>query len=166
VYRYAFRLTGSQADAEDLTQQTFLVAQQKLAQLRQPERAAGWLFAICRTCFLKARAKRRPQDGQVDVTELPAPAPEIGPVDSEQLQAALDELPDETRLILLLFYFEELSYREIARELDIPIGTVMSRLSRGKQRLRQRLAGEERPNDAGGHVARPAARHAPARSVL
>jgi RNA polymerase sigma-70 factor (ECF subfamily) len=69
-----------------------------------------------------------------------AGTPEVDEVDREQLAAALTELPDEFRLVVLMFYFEELSYQEIAESLDIPIGTVMSRLSRAKGHLRQRLS--------------------------
>lgn len=63
-------------------------------------------------------------------------------IDRERLQLALDELPDEYRLVVAMFYFEELSYKEIASELELPIGTVMSRLSRAKGRLRHRLLAE------------------------
>ena len=141
VYRYACRLTGAAADAEDLTQQTFLIAQQKLHQLREADRAGGWLFAIARTTYLKWLAKRSPTTSGGDLAETPAPAPsrEIAEIDSEELAKVLAELPAELRLTLVMFYFEDLSYLEIAKELDIPIGTVMSRLSRAKERLRQRL---------------------------
>ena len=139
VYRYAFRLAGTVADAEDLAQQTFLIAQQKLHQLRETERATGWLFAIARTTWLKSLAKRFPATCEGDLAETPAPCREIFEIDSEELQRVLAELPDELRLTLAMFYFEELPYKEIAQELEIPIGTVMSRLSRAKQRLRDRL---------------------------
>ena len=139
VYRYACRLTGAAADAEDLTQQTFLIAQQKLHQLREAERAAGWLFAIARTTYLKSLARPFPATCEGDLAEAPAPSREILEIDSEELAKVLAELPDELRLTLGMFYFEDLSYQEIARELEIPIGTVMSRLSRAKARLRQRL---------------------------
>ena len=72
-------------------------------------------------------------------------ASEVHSIDREELAAALDELPDEFRLVLLMFYFEDLSYQKIAEQLDIPIGTVMSRLSRAKEHLRRRLT----PEDAG-----------------
>ena len=139
VYRYAFRLTGRSADAEDLTQQTFLIAQQKLHQLRETERAGGWLLAIARTTWLKSLAKRFPATCDGDLAETPAPAREILEIDSQELQQVLDELSAELRLTLAMFYFDELSYKEIADQLEIPIGTVMSRLSRAKQRLRERL---------------------------
>lgn len=142
VYRYAFRLSGSRADAEDLTQQTFMIAHQRLPQLRQPGRVVSWLFAIVRTCYLKAERKTTPLTAtsiDLDVDRIPEPADE-DPVDQELLQAALDELPDEFKLVLVMFYFEECSYKEIADQLQIPIGTVMSRLTRAKGRLRRRLS--------------------------
>jgi RNA polymerase sigma factor (sigma-70 family) len=142
VFRYASRLTGAATDAEDLTQQTFLIAQQKLHQLREAERAAGWLFAIARTTFLKSLARRFPATCDGDLAETPAPSREILEIDSQELASVLAELPPELRLTLAMFYFEDLSYQEIASELDVPIGTVMSRLSRAKGRLRQRLGVE------------------------
>ena len=81
-------------------------------------------------------------DAQVEPDWMAAPeAPEE--VDSERLQAALSQLPDEHRTIVLMFYMEELSYKEIAEALDVPMGTVMSRLSRAKSRLRELLKGYE-----------------------
>lgn len=147
LYRYAYRLTGQPADAEDLTQQAFLLAQQKLHQLRETERAAAWLFAIVRSCFLKACRKRQSvmHLGDWDVDEVADDSPEIDQVDQEELARALAELPDEFRLVVLMFYFEDLSYKEIAEQLELPIGTVMSRLSRAKGHLRRRLADDQPP---------------------
>lgn len=141
VYRYAYRLTGRLADAEDLTQQTFLIAQQRLHQVRQPERVRSWLFTILRTCYLKSERKSVPVPAtgiELDVDSIPDRAGEKT-IDEESLQAAIDELPDEFKLVLVMFYFEECSYKEIAEKLQIPIGTVMSRLTRAKGRLRARL---------------------------
>jgi RNA polymerase sigma-70 factor (ECF subfamily) len=157
LYRYAYRLTGSMHEAEDLSQQTFLTAQQKLGQLRGSDRALGWLFAILRTCYLKSIRKRRPfTEGSIDFDLAEVPDESLGEepgdagldlegtiIDGERLQAALNELPDEFRLVLVMFYFEELSYREIAARLELPTGTVMSRLSRAKGHLRLRLTGRE-----------------------
>jgi RNA polymerase sigma-70 factor (ECF subfamily) len=144
LYRYSFRLTGSPADAEDLVQQTFLRAQTRLEQLRDVQCARSWLFTILRNTFLKelqSRHRAVPVDPEMldqVVDELPAHSAEDA-IDREQLQAALSRLPDEFRVVLLMFYFEGLSYREIAEQLGIPCGTVMSRLSRAKQHLRRRL---------------------------
>mgnify|MGYP002622736649 CR=1 FL=1 len=141
VYRYAYRLCGAAADAEDLTQQVFLTAQTKLDQLRNPQSARAWLFTVLRNCYLKSRRRRVPMaaaDAQVNVDEIPAELPEES-FDSEQLQAALDSLDDDFKVVLLLFYFEDCSYREIADRLELPMGTVMSRLSRAKGHLRAKL---------------------------
>jgi RNA polymerase sigma factor (sigma-70 family) len=143
VYRYACRLCGCPTEAEDLTQQTFLIAQQKLHQLREPARACGWLLAVVRNCFLKSVRKARPipaADFDLNVENLADAAPEVDQIDREELVAALNELPDEFRLVLLMFYFEDLSYQAIGEQLGLPIGTVMSRLSRAKGHLRRRLS--------------------------
>ncbi len=144
LYRVSFRLTGSVADAEDLTQQTFLTAQLKLEQLRQADNAKGWLLAILRHHFFRnrSRAARQPMAFET----LPEPVSQndsIDQIDSEALQTAINDLPEEFRVPLVLFYFNELSYQDIAAELSIPLGTVMSRLSRAKQHLRQRLLERE-----------------------
>ena len=143
VYRYACRLCGSQSEAEDVTQQTFLIAQQRLAQLREVERARGWLLAVARSCFLKTLRHRTPkpaQDVHVNIEEVVDRSPAAAQVDGEALHMALAQLPDEFRLVLLMYYFEELPYQEIAEQLDLPIGTVMSRLSRAKGHLRKKLS--------------------------
>jgi RNA polymerase sigma-70 factor (ECF subfamily) len=142
VYRYAYRLAGAECDAEDLTQQTFLAAQLKLDQLRDPEHGRGWLYAILRNSYLKMRRKRSPVAAaclELDIDAIPEDVPEASTVDPERLQTALNELPDEFKVVLLLFYFEGCSYREIAEKLSLPAGTVMSRLSRAKGHLRSRL---------------------------
>jgi len=142
VYRAAYRLCGSAVDAEDLTQQTFLTAQRCIEQLRDPAAARAWLSAILRSCFLKSIRKRRPSpatDGELDLAAVSGPVPDPSAVDSERLQQALDSLSPQARLIVHLFYFEDQSYREIAAALDVPLGTVMSRLSRAKEQLRRRL---------------------------
>jgi len=142
VYRYACRLCGCPSEAEDLAQQTFLIAQRKLHQIREPERACSWLLAVVRSCFLKSIRKPRPvpaQNIELDVDQVAEETPETDEVDREQLATALAELPDEFRLVVLMFYFEELPYQQIAAELEIPIGTVMSRLSRAKGHLRKKL---------------------------
>lgn len=142
VYRYAYRLSGSTPDAEDLTQQVFLVAQQKLGQLRKIESARSWLFTILRNCFFKTRQRQRPVPAsslQLNIDTIPDEIPEDQDIDGERLQEAINELPDGFRMVLVMFYFQECSYREIAEALDVPIGTVMSRLARAKGHLRSRL---------------------------
>jgi len=139
LYRYAYRLSGSSADAEDLTQETFCKAQVKLSQLRDPDRSKPWLFSILRNAFLH-RARDEQYSVPLDGIDLAEPLPEPLPaIDSEQLQFALNELPEVYRTPIILYYFEEFGYREIAEQMDLPIGTVMSRLARAKAHLRTRL---------------------------
>lgn len=142
VYQYAYRLSGSVPEAEDLTQQVFLVAHRKFGQLRKIESARSWLFTILRNCFFKSRKRQQPvlaANLQLDVDTIPAVVPEEDDIDREQLQEAIGELPDGFRTVLVMFYFEECSYREIAEALDLPMGTVMSRLARAKAHLRSKL---------------------------
>jgi RNA polymerase sigma-70 factor (ECF subfamily) len=142
LYRYAYRLSGSAADAEDLTQEAFCKAQRNLSQLRDADRAKPWLFSILRNGYLhRLRAEKQqtviPLDAVGDLAEpLPEPLPEFSP---EDLQTALNDLPEAYRTPIILFYFEEFSYRDIAEQMDLPLGTVMSRLARAKTHLRSRL---------------------------
>jgi len=142
LYRYAYRLSGKATDAEDLTQEAFCSAQRKWSQLRDPRRAKAWLFSIVRNCYLhRVRSDKHQQFVPVecfcDVAEaLPDPLP---PVEPEQIQQALNELPEVFRTPVILYYFEDFSYRDIAEQMDLPIGTVMSRLARAKSHLRARL---------------------------
>jgi len=141
LYGYAFRLCGDRDLAEDLTQQTFMAAHRNLEQLREPDKALAWLFAILRRVYWKSRRKRQPisaadlewdPNGEADI-------PDNDEIDQELLQQALDDLPDPFRLVLVMFYFEDCSYQTIAESLELPIGTVMSRLARAKRQLRRRL---------------------------
>ena len=149
LYRYAYRLSGSSADAEDLTQEAFGKAFTRMGQLREPERAKAWLFQILRNLYLhKVRDEKRhrmvPLDAVGDLAGREAEdTPEIDPA---KLQQALDELDEGFRTPLILFYFEEFSYREIADQMDLPIGTVMSRLARAKGYLRSRLTSKGTPD--------------------
>lgn len=143
LYRYAYRLSGSAADAEDLTQETFGKALARLGQLRESDRAKAWLFRILRNQYLhRVRDQKRhrvvPLDAVGDLPNRPEDAaPEI---DGARLQAALNELDEAFRTPVILFYFEEFSYRDIAEHMELPIGTVMSRLARAKAHLRATLA--------------------------
>lgn len=146
LYRFAYRLSGSSADAEDLVQETFCKAQSQLDQLREPAKARGWLFSILRRFFLsRVRSDKVKECIPLDlVGDIPEAAPEPLPaIEPEQLQHALNELPEVYRTPLILFYFEEFGYREIAEQMDLPIGTVMSRLARAKGHLRARLSAGE-----------------------
>jgi RNA polymerase sigma-70 factor (ECF subfamily) len=139
LYGYAFRLAGTAADAEDLTQEAFCKAQLSLAQLRHPERAKSWLFCILRNAYLqKLRAQKKEHRVSLpDLNDLPGRSPGHALlVEPEHLQEALNELPEGFRTPVILYYFEDFSYREIAAHMDLPLGTVMSRLARAKAHLR------------------------------
>jgi RNA polymerase sigma-70 factor (ECF subfamily) len=149
LYRYAYRLTGQQCDAEDLTQQTFLTAHRSLHQLRDVTAVQGWLFQILRTSFVKVCRKRQPQseiDAEFAINEVAATVENDMAFDVEHMQLRLNELPDTYRIALLMFYFEGKSYDQIATELDVALGTVMSRLSRAKAHLRARIGSVEAMN--------------------
>lgn len=143
VYRYALRLSGNSTVAEDIAQDVFLRAIKSLRQLRDPGAVTGWLLTIVRNEFARMCQARKMVYG-LDDTSL-----EHGPVEAaDHVQAvdghdwvhqALQRLPVDFRLVVLMFYFEEKSYAEIASELEIPMGTVMSRLNRGRQHLKQAL---------------------------
>lgn len=142
LYRFAYRLSGSQVDAEDLTQETFCKAQSNLNQLRELSKARGWLFSILRNAFLhRTRTERRkPMVSLEYMEDIAEPSSDALPeIDSDELQKALQELPEEFRTPVILFYFEDFSYREISEQMELPIGTVMSRLSRAKTYLRQKF---------------------------
>ncbi len=142
LYRYAYRLSGSVADAEDLTQEAFCTAHERIGQLRDPACARAWLFRILRNHYL-VRLRSKPPLPTVSMDELANQPDHTDETprdwDAEDLQRALDEMPEAFRTPIILFYFEQYSYREIAELLGVPIGTVMSRLARAKAFLRSRL---------------------------
>jgi RNA polymerase sigma-70 factor (ECF subfamily) len=103
VYRYAYRLCGSAADAEDLTQDVFLAAQRKLGQLRNLDSARAWLYSILRNCFLKTRSRPAPVPAaslQLNLGSIPEEPTERAEIDQERLEQALAELPENFRIVL------------------------------------------------------------------
>lgn len=142
VYRYAYRLVGEASGAEDVVQQTFLQAWAHREQVDSQQAVRGWLLAIARNTFLKSLRRERP----ASFSKLGVDADSLSEVSygtsHEEVAELLAQLPEEQRTLLLMFYFEGLAYREIAERLDLPVGTVMSRLHRAKQSLK-RIDGEE-----------------------
>ncbi len=143
LYTFALSLSRKKADAADLTQQTFYTWAAKGHQLRDLARVRAWLFTTLFRAFL--RDKRRDAHF-VDLGDDPqfVEPPHLSPsivnaIDAGFARQALDELEERYRAPVTLFYMRQFSYREIAAILDIPIGTVMSRISRGKAELRLRL---------------------------
>ncbi len=154
VYRLAYRLSGNQHDAEDLTQETFIRVFRSV-QNYQPGTFEGWLHRITTNLFLdmvRRRSRIRMEALPEDYDRVPAdePNPEQIYHDSRlgaDLQAALDSLPPEFRAAVVLCDIEGLSYEEIGATLGVKLGTVRSRIHRGRQALRDYLAAH--PQDPG-----------------
>jgi RNA polymerase sigma factor (sigma-70 family) len=148
VYRLAYRLSGNRADAEDLTQETFVRVFKSLADY-QPGTFEGWLHRITTNLFLDlARRRQRirfdalPEDAG-DRLASPAAGPEQAYHEMHldpEIQEALDALPADFRAAVVLCDLEELSYEEIAATLGIKVGTVRSRIHRGRVLLREALS--------------------------
>jgi RNA polymerase sigma-70 factor, ECF subfamily len=149
LYRFAFSLTKSADGACDLTQQTFYLWAAKGHQLRDATKVKSWLFTTLHREFLGSRRRetRFPHQSLEDAgVHLPSVSPAVvNAMDAGLVMEALTEVDEVYRVPLSLFYMEQLSYQEIADTLEIPIGTVMSRLSRGKQQLRQLLSVKASP---------------------
>lgn len=141
LYRFALSLTRKESDAGDLVQQTFYVWAAKGHQLREESKVKSWLFT---TLYREFLTKRRRDDRFVESDEEFVEPPSVSPsaidaLDAATVQEALFRLDDRYRAPVTLFYMQQHSYREIADILEIPIGTVMSRISRGKAELRKAL---------------------------
>jgi RNA polymerase sigma-70 factor (ECF subfamily) len=157
LYRTALRLSRSPQDAEDLVQETYLNAFRSLDRFEEGTNLRAWLFRILNNAFISQyrRRKRRPSSSIEDVTEYylydhlveggAAPRTEnpeqevLDRIGDEAVLRALEDLPVEFRQVELLADVEGFSYREIADILNIPIGTVMSRLYRARRRLQKML---------------------------
>ncbi|MGH3621111.1 MAG: RNA polymerase sigma factor SigE [Sciscionella sp.] len=146
VYRLAYRLTGNQHDAEDLTQETFIRVFRSLASYK-PGTFEGWLHRITTNLFLdmvRRRSRLRMEALPEDTDRLAGDGPSPEQVYSQthldpDLQVALDELPPEFRAAVVLCDVEGLSYEEIGATLGVKLGTVRSRIHRGRQALRAAL---------------------------
>src|SRR5256885_16036803 len=146
LFRFALSLAKSEADAADLTQQTFFLWASKGDQLRDRSKARSWLFTALYREFLNRRRHevRFPKVELDDVREQEMSIlPNVNAFDSATMLQALVEVDEPFRAPLTLFYLEQFSYQEIADLLEVPIGTVMSRLSRGKAQLRRRLLSQQ-----------------------
>lgn len=148
VYRLAFRLSGNRADAEDLTQETFVRVFRSLANY-EPGTFEGWLHRITTNLFLDMVRRRQrirfdalPDDAGDRLASReagPEAAYELSNLDPE-IQRALDALPADFRAAVVLCDLEQLSYEEIAATLGVKVGTVRSRIHRGRVLLREALA--------------------------
>jgi RNA polymerase sigma-70 factor (ECF subfamily) len=151
LYRFGFSLTGSEVDATDLTQETFYIWANKRHQLRNPANAKGWLFTTLHREFLKiCRRRKRVADEPIneDAQNLPhVSADVVNRIDAQALLDALGHIDEGYRAPLVLYYLEDLSYKQIGAVLAIPLGTVQSRIARAKIKLFQLLS-ETKPRTA------------------
>jgi RNA polymerase sigma-70 factor (ECF subfamily) len=155
LYSAAFRLTRNAADAEDLVQETFLRAYRGFHQFEPGTNLKAWLYRILTNTFINSYRKkqREPQTDSLDETEDwylysrmaergTEPSAETSVIEAlpdEDVQEALSSLPEQFRIAVLLADVEGFSYKEIAEITEVPIGTVMSRLHRGRKALEKRL---------------------------
>jgi RNA polymerase sigma-70 factor (ECF subfamily) len=148
LYRFALSLSRNADTAADLVQQTFCIWAQKGHQLKERDKAKTWLFTTLHREFLShARKSKRYSDeelteemaGRVSATEDEGAERAM---DGQRALELLGELDENFRAPLALFYLQQHSYKEIAEILDVPMGTVMSRISRAKEMLRRRMTAE------------------------
>jgi RNA polymerase sigma-70 factor, ECF subfamily len=150
LYRFALSLARNGSDAGDLVQQTFFIWATKGHGLRELSKVKSWLFTTLYREFLRSR---RRESRSSSLEDLPAGEKEplaedvdrVSRIDAGAVMAALQTVDETFRAPLTLFYIEDMSYQEIAAALEVPIGTVMSRLSRGKIQLRMALERVESP---------------------
>ena len=152
----ALRLTRNDKDAEDLVQDTYLRAYRFFHRFEPGTNIRAWLFRILKNQFLNRVQQERPAAGAVDLDTVlasgvglesafphaPSRTPEeevMGSITAAEVNDALDSLPVEYRPVVMLALVDEMSYKDISRELRIPMGTVMSRLHRGRKLLQSRL---------------------------
>jgi RNA polymerase sigma-70 factor (ECF subfamily) len=148
----AFRYVGNRYDAEDLVQETLYTAYNKFHQLRDSRKFKSWMFIILRNHFLKwQRQKSHVQaDGFENGIDYLSQLESVSlrqdvssayekKIEAETVQSILDKLPEKYKAVLILYYMEDSSYQEIAEMLAVPVGTVMSRLSRAKQMMKKAL---------------------------
>jgi RNA polymerase sigma-70 factor, ECF subfamily len=144
LYQFAFSLTRAEADACDLTQQTFYVWATKGHQLRDLSKVKTWLFTTLHRAFLESR-RRQQRFPHYELSEVESELPELSPteasgVDAAQVIEALKQLDEIFQAPVALFYLQDCSYKEIAEIVDVPIGTIKSRMARGIAQLHRILS--------------------------
>ena len=152
LYSVAFRYVGNRYDAEDLVQETLYTAYDKFYQLRDRRKFKSWIFTILRNHFLKWQRKKALvqmdefENGidylsQLESVSLQQDVASVyeKKIEAETIQSTLVKLPEKYKAVLVLYYMEDSSYQEIADMLAVPVGTVMSRLSRAKHMMKKAL---------------------------
>ena len=141
--RYARALTGDVNRADDLVQDTLERALAKLDLWQPGSDLRAWLFTLMHNLFVNQIRVKRPQETVMeDALDEPVSGGQMEALAARDIHAALAQLPEEQREVLLLVGLEQFGYAEAAQVLGVPTGTVMSRLSRARERMRQMLAGE------------------------
>lgn len=149
--RYALALTGgSRQEAEDLVQETLTRAIAAAGSFRRGGSLRAWLFSIMHNAFVSGVRRRRPPTRELEEAggggpELAHPPSQVTRLEAHDVLAALARLPEAQREAIALIALEEFSYEEAARVLGIPLGTLTSRLARGREALRRITSGEARP---------------------
>ena len=150
LFRFAMSLTRRENEARDLTQQSFLMWARKGHQLKDPSKAKSWLFTTMHRQFLQTR-RRDERFPHVELTEVGIDSHVQSPnqarkVDADTLLETMQQMNPTLRAPLALFYLESYTYNEIAECLDIPLGTVKSRISRAVNQLQTLLASGLKPS--------------------
>lgn len=150
LYATAYRLTRNAADAEDLVQETFLRAFRAFDRYTPGTNIRAWLFTILhrtRTDFFR-KMLRSPRTVELTAEPASAPTQDAAVLDGDSLERGLESVPEVFRTAVLLRDVQDFSYQEIAGILQVPVGTVMSRIHRGRALLRRALAALSPANDA------------------
>jgi RNA polymerase sigma-70 factor, ECF subfamily len=172
LHSFAYRLTRNPKDAEDLVQETFLRAYRFFDKFERGTNMKAWLFRILKNTFINEYRRRRAQPAEVDFDKLEGvyerQLEELSGVRVENPETALDRtlmtedieealgtMPEEYRMVVLLCLVEGFTYQEAADSLEIPVGTVMSRLHRGRKHLQARLLEHARARGFGGPAETP-----------
>ena len=148
TYRLSYAIVGDEGDARDATQETFIAAWRRIRELREPDKFEAWLQRIAvnsARMTLRARGRRRVREiPSGDIAALASAADRVTPVrsDADLLGAALDTMPADQRTILVLHHLEGHGVAELAGILEIPVGTVKSRLHTARRALQDALAAE------------------------
>lgn len=150
VYRLAYRMTGDGTLAEDLTQDTFIRAFDRLEDFRSDGPFGAWLHRIATSVICSALRKRKRildfETARGDLAHLSGTGPGFDPDLRRRLDRAVTQLDDDQRLVLVMHDVEGYTHQEIAAAMGTPVGTAKARLSRARQKLRDLLAGPQRPH--------------------
>jgi RNA polymerase sigma-70 factor (ECF subfamily) len=139
--RYARQLTGDRSRADDLVQDALERAIERESTFRSGENLRAWLFSLMHNLFIDGTRRKEAIDWSADAAELPelASPTQSDPAELRDVRVAMEKLPADQREVLLLVGVEGMRYREAAEVLGLPIGTVMSRLARAREKMQELL---------------------------